>query len=94
MVMVEEMAAYFTRLDAIREESPQTFLMSKKAFNLLQRISRRPKRLRGVELMRKVRKAWPIWTTMRLQGRARALPHEASRIRRREEMKPPFRRRG
>jgi hypothetical protein len=50
-------------------------------------MSRRPERLRGVELMRKVRKAWPIWTTMRLQGRARALPHEASRIQRREERK-------
>lgn len=46
-----------------------------------------PKRLRGVGLMRKVRKAWPIWATMHAQGRVRALPHEAARIQRRDKMR-------
>lgn len=53
----------------------------------LAQAKRRPKRLRGVELMRKVRKAWPIWATMHAQGRVRALPHEAKRIQRRDEMR-------
>jgi hypothetical protein len=89
MMRIEDVPGFFARLDAIHNQQ-QTFIMSRAVHDMFRRMCR-PKRLRGVELMRKVRKAWPIWATMHAQGRVRALPHEATRIQRRDAMR---RRRG
>lgn len=86
MTMVDEEVV--NRLMLRHEERRARFFLQH-AFDewIVPARQRARQRLRGVELMRKVRRAWPIWATMHAQGRVRALPHEATRIQRREAMR-------